>query len=159
DVGDVGRELHDHGKRRRGADRSGDARRGLRVDAELHAPLRRVGAGDVQLDRVHTGAVEAPRQRREVIIRLAEDVGDDRGVVTPQLRQLVADERLHTDVLQADRVEHAAGRLRDAAGGVPLARLPGQTLRDDPPEARDVEVRQEVETVPGGAAGGQDRVL
>src|SRR3990170_2142952 len=70
----------------------------------------------------------------------------------------VAQESGDTDVLQPDRVEHAARRLGDADGRVAAPRPQRRRLRDDGAQALDVEDLGELDAVAEGAGGDHPRV-
>ena len=87
----------------------------VQAAAELDAALLDVRARDVQLDRGHALGVGQDARHLDVLVeRGAADVDDDRRAARAQLGQLLVDEPVDADALQADRVQHAGRRLDDA---------------------------------------------
>jgi hypothetical protein len=74
-----------------------------------------------------------------LVERAAADVDDDDVAPSAQLRQLLAHEPVDADALQADRVQHAGGRLDDARRRVAFALGEEQALDDDGAERREVD--------------------
>ena len=77
----------------------------------------------------------------------------------PQLGQLLGDYGVHAGILQADGVEHAAGCLRDARGGIAEARFAGRTLEGEGSQAIDIVIGRELMAVAEAAGGGDERVV
>src|SRR4030095_14255645 len=89
----------------------------------------------------------------------AADIDDDRRTQLTQLRQLLLDESVHADALQADRIEHAGGGFDDALGRVALARLEKETFDGDAAERREVDRLGVLAAVPKTSARRDQRVL
>ena len=66
---------------------------------------------------------------------------------------------IHTGVLQAHRIEHAARALRDAGRGIAEARLPGGSLEGEGSQAVDVVELGKLAAVTEGAACGNHRIV
>ena len=67
------------------------------------------------------GVRQDARHLDVLVERRAADVDDDGRAARAQLRQLLVDEAVHADALQADRVQHAGRRLDDARRRVAFA--------------------------------------
>ena len=106
-------------------------RRHLRIVAEGDAAFLDVRAGDVDLDGVDRRVIEAPRHLDVLLDGRAADVGDEARLAEVQLRQDVRHHLLDARVLQADRVQHAGGRLVDAVRRIAEPRLAGRALEHD----------------------------
>ena len=161
DVGDVGRELHHQRPPDRRAPGGAHHLAGeVRVNAELHAALFHVGAGDVQLVGGQAlGLLQLADDLHVLLHRVAEDVGDDGGVILPQSGELFGDEAAHADVLQADRVQHPGRGLAQARGRRSLDGLRRQPFDDDAPQPVQVHQGGELYSITKGAGGYQDRIL
>ena len=82
---------------------------------------------------------------------------DARAALAEQ-RQLLADEPVHADALQADGVQHAGRGLGDARRRVPFALGQEQALDADAAERGEVDDLLVLEAVAEAAAGRDDRV-
>ena len=81
-------------------------------------------------------------------------------VVLPgQLGQFLFQEFLHPDILDADGIEHAAGRFHDAGHGVAQARFERKPLDRDASQFLEVTVRHEFLAVAKGSRGRDHRVF
>ena len=110
------------------------------VPARLHPKempaLLDVRAGDVQLERGDPLGVGEHLRHLDVLVhRGPAHVDDHRGPEPPQLGHLLANEAMHADPLQADRVQHARRGLDDARRRVPVPLAQEQPLDDDGAEA------------------------
>ena len=106
--------------------------RAVQAAAERDAAFLDVRAGDVQLERVHAfGIGEDARQLDVLVERAAADVDDDGRAEPAQLGQLLGDEAVDADALQADGVEHAGRRFDDALAADVLRAAEEQALRHD----------------------------
>jgi hypothetical protein len=131
DVRLVRRQLGDQrfaGHRAAGLD---DARRHVRVVAELDAAFLDVRAGDVQLDRVDRRILETTRDFDVVVDRRTADVREESGFGEVERRQDRVDDVIDARVLQADRVQHALRRLVDAVRRVAETRFARRAFQDD----------------------------
>ena len=136
-----------------------DVVRARQAAAERDAPFLDVGAGDVQLERGDPlGVRQDPRQLDVLVDRRAADVDEDDGAPVAQLRQLLADEPVHADALQADGVEHPRRRLDDARRRMSLALRQEQPLHGDAAERRQIDDVGVLDAVAEAAAGGDQRV-
>ena len=88
----------------------------------------------------------------------AADVDEHARAALPQQRQLLVDEAMHADALQADGVDHAGRRLDNARRRVPLALGHEQPLHAHAAERREVGHLVVLEAVAEAAAGGNQRV-
>src|SRR5690606_6347411 len=96
-------------------------------------------AGDVDLDRVDGGVVEAPRRFDVVLDGRAADIGDESRLGEIERRQYLVHDLVDTRVLQADGVQHAHRRLVDAVRRIPEPRLARRALEHD---GADLRVRE-----------------
>ena len=128
------------------------------VLAELDPARLHVRAARVQLERSDPPLAVEPLTHLGVALELGlEDARDD-GHRRRQRRQLLAQERLDPDVLEADRVQHAGRRFRDPRRHVAGARLERERLGDDAAQLGEVDERRELGAVAAGAAREQHRV-
>jgi hypothetical protein len=128
------------------------------VLAELDAPRLHVGTRGVDLEGRDLRDARQPLADLGVEVDLgAEDAREDRHPVR-DARQLLAHEGFDADVLEADRVQHARRDLGDARRRVPVARLEGEALRHEAPEAAQVEEGLELEAVAEGPGSREHRV-
>ena len=125
DAGDVGRELHHQRTLGGVAAARGELIERVLVCAEDHASVTGVGAACVQLvDRNAGRFVEHVDHLDAVLDGIAEDVGNDHNAGDlAQPGQLLFDEGVYADVLQADGVHHSGGAFDDARAGVAGHRL------------------------------------
>ncbi len=158
DAGHVGRQLGDD-RCGRGAAAVGDEPLAHgRIGAEIDA-AGDVRAGDVQLQGGDAGeAVEPGRHGHEFVVRAAGNADDDRHAERCQVRQVVRDEGLDPVVIQADRVEHASGRLDGAPRGVAGPRLLGDRLRQNTAEAVEIDETGHFAGVAERARSDEDRI-
>ncbi len=127
--------------------------------AELDAALLDVRARDVQLDRGHAlGVGQHARDLAVLVERRAADVHDHRRAEPPQLRQLFLDEAVDADALQADRVQHAAGRFDDARRRMALALGEEQALDRDAAERREIDGVRVLDAVAEAARRRDERI-
>ena len=75
-----------------------------------------------------------------------------------QVRQVVLDEGLDAVVVQADRVEHAAGRFDGSPGAIAVPRLAGDRLGQDPAQAGQIDQAGHLAGIAERARGHHDRV-
>ena len=102
----------------------------IEAAAELDAAFLDVRARDVQLDAGDALGVRQDARDLDVLVeRGAADVDDDRGAPRAQFGQLLVDEAVHADALQADRVQHPGRRFDDARRRVAFAFGEEQSLR------------------------------
>ena len=94
----------------------------------------------------------------EYVERRSADVDEDARATLAKLGQLLADEAVNADALQADRVDHAGGRLDDPRGRVALALGEEEALGDDPAERREIDRLRVFDAVAEAAAGGDEGV-
>jgi hypothetical protein len=69
-----------------------------------------------------------------------EHIGDNSRIELAQLRQLLRNKCAHSDVLQADRIDHPAGRLAYPRCRRSGHRLRGQSLHNDP--AKPIQIHE-----------------
>ena len=96
------------------ADRRRDGSHALAGGAELHAALLDVRAGNIHLNHIHVGVGKLLRHGTVILRCVARNVRNHRRALLPQPWKILPDEMIHAGVLQADGVEHARGRLRNA---------------------------------------------
>ena len=162
DVGDVRRQLRDDRQPRHLAHRADDVEGAGEAAAELDAAFLDVRAGDVQLDG-------ARRLRRPTASR---DTSTYSSSVVPQtltmtvaragaqLRQLLVDEPVHADALQADRVQHARPASRRCrGGGCPSRSARNSPFDGDAAERRQIDDVGVLDAVAEAAARRDQRVL
>ena len=114
--GDVGRQLRNHRQRGHLADRAHHAERAIQAAAELDAAFLDVGTRDVHFEGGDALGVRQDARHLHVLVeRRAADVHDGAGAALAQQRQLLADEAVHADALQADGVQHARRASRRCA--------------------------------------------
>ena len=89
--------------------------------------------------------------------RRLEDAGDDADALWNG-RQLLGDESLDPDVLEADGVEHPGGGLPDAWRRIAPPRLEGEALGHEAPDAAQIQKGLELGAVPESPGGREDRV-
>ena len=121
----------------------------------------RVRARDVHLiSRDAFALVQRARHLLVVLAGIAKDVGDDDDVfLAAQLGEFLVQECAHADVLQADRIQHSGGSLKDARRRIArhgLARKPFHHEAAQLFQAHDVF---ELDAVAKGPAGGDHGVL
>ena len=98
------------------------------------------------------------RHFRILVERRPADVDDGARAALAQQRQLLADEAMDANALQADRVQHAGGRFGDARRRVALPLLEEQPLDGDAAEHRQIDDLVVFEAIAKAAAGGDDRI-
>ena len=155
----VGRKLDDHRPRGHALRRRHHFAQQRGVAREVDAAVARVGAGDVQFVPGQPLVIVEHAHHFHVVFHLvAEHVGEDRRAQAGQRRQFVPDEGAHADILQADRVDHAAFALIHARRRIAFDGLARQALHHE--AAQRVEIHQlfEFHSVSEGAAGRQHRV-
>ena len=130
----------------------------LRLLAELDAAALHVRAGGVHLDPRDARHAGEALAHLGVALDLGLEDARDHGDAFRQRRQLVADEGLDADVLEADRVQHPGRRLGDARRRVPGARLEREALGDEAADPAQVQERRQLAAVAEGARGRQHRV-
>ena len=158
-IGHVGRELRDHRQARHLPDRADDVEGAVQAAPERDAAFLDVRARDVQLERGHAFRVRQDARELDILVeRAAADVDDHRRAAVAQLRQLFLDEPVDADPLQADRIEHAGGRLDDSFRRMALAFGEEQSLDRDAAEQREVDDVRVFDAVAEAAAGGDDRI-
>ena len=120
---------------------AGDVVRAVQAAAELNAAFLDVRARDVQLDGRDALVIrQDARDLRVLVERGAADVDDDARAALAQQRQLLADEAVDADALQADGVEHAGRRLGDARRRTcPSRSLRNRPLTATPPRRREID--------------------
>ena len=118
-VGDVGRELDDHGFARGRAAGAHDLFDAGHMGAEGHAARIDVGAADVDLVGIDPIVVIQRFDNVDVLLHaVAGHVDDDGHVVRGEPAQVVVLHDLNAGVLQADRIEHARRGFGDARARV-----------------------------------------
>ena len=100
-----------------------------------------------------------PRDLAVLVERRSADVDDDRRAEPAQLRQLLGDEAMHADALQADRVQHAGRRFDDARRRMALALVEEQALDRDAAERREIDGVGVLDAVAEASGRRDDRVL
>src|SRR5271165_123575 len=133
DVRDHGRKLHPKGSARRRFARStyylGHQRW---VAPELHPSTLYVGAGDVQLvARQALSVFEVAYDLNVIFYVVAKHVCNHCGIAVPKQGQPVAHKGFHTNVLQADGIQHAGRRNAEPRRGGSFHGLAGQTLGNE----------------------------
>jgi hypothetical protein len=120
DVAGIGRELHPERRPHPQAHGSYDLGQGLRIGGDHPTPFGTVRAGGVQLERHDPRhPVEAFGAGRELLGAVAPEIGDHPRARAGQLREALAQEGVHPDVLEADRVQHAGRCLEKPGAGLP----------------------------------------
>ncbi len=104
------------------------------------------------------GIGEDPRELDVLVDRGAADVDEHDRAPIAQLGQLLADEAVDADALQADGVEHARRRLDDPRRRMPFALGEEQALDRDAAERREIDDVAVLDAVAEAAAGGDQRV-
>ena len=108
--------------------------------AELDAAFLDVRARDVELDRADAFVVgQHARDFAVFVERRSADVDEGRRVEAPQFRQLLGDEPMDANALQADGVDHAGRRFDDARRRVAFAFVEEQALDGDAAERREID--------------------
>ena len=97
----------------------------------MSPPLLHVRAGDVDLDGIHRGIVEAPCELLVLADGGARDVGEEAGLAEAEPRKDPVDDRAAPRVLEANRVEHPARGLVHAVRSVAEPGLQGRALEAD----------------------------
>ena len=97
-----------------------------------------VWAGNIHFQQMHARARQPFGHLHILFHARARDVGDHGDVFGQQPRQVVLDEALHAGVLQADAVEHAAWRFRNARRRVAHARQQAQSLDGNAAQLADI---------------------
>src|SRR5262245_17644675 len=160
-VGDVRRELHEHGKIEiglvHGLCRRARRRRGV---GEHRRAVLEVRAADVDLDGDKLVACRAEQLGRspELLDRTSPDRRDDARAGGAERREIVVDPVLDARSLQADGVEHPRGRHMQARRRVAGPLVGREGLRRDRAEASRIAVTGELVAVAEGSGGGDDRV-
>jgi len=113
---------------------AGDLRSHGGIAAKLEATLLDVRARDVQLVAGKAlGILQYPDYLDVVLLAVAENVSKYRNSEVTQGGEFLLDEGPDTDVLQADRVEHARGRFAETRGGCPSMGCSERPLVTRPP--------------------------
>ena len=138
DIGYIRSQLDDQRLLGRRLDRLGDGVNAFRLHAEGHAAFTHIRAGNVHFQQVHARARQPLGHLHILLHARARDVGDHGDVFRQQPRQVVFNKALHAGVLQADAVEHAARRFRNAGRRVARARQQAQALDGNAAQLADV---------------------
>ena len=159
DRGDVGRELRDQRFRRERPEAPERRLEPPRLRPVAGAALAHVGAREVDLERGDRRQVrELGQQSFEMARRVAADRGDDRGSERREPGDLLRAELREPDVLEADRVEHAARGLRDPLRRIPGAGLERHGLRDDAAQESGIDDMRVLVAVAERAGGDEHGV-
>jgi hypothetical protein len=130
-----------------------------RIGSEDASPFRPVRARRVQLERDDAGrAVEPRRALGELVRAVAPEVGDDARAPLAEEREPIAEEGLDADVLEADRVQHAARRLDEPRRRLSRRRAKREALHRDRADGRDVHEARELRPVAERPGRGDHRV-
>lgn len=84
---------------------------------------------------------------------MAKHIGDDGGVVPPELGELLGNKGSNAYVLETDSVDHAAGRFAHPRGGCPGHGLERQPLDHDSTQPVQIHQVGELDAVTKGATG------
>ena len=162
DFGDarhVGRELDDEREPGSPLDRPHEVPGRPGGEGRAGPALPDVGAGDVELEGGDPlPPAEELHDADVLVLRLAADVDDDRGLQPGEPGQDLFGEGLDADPLEADGVDEPARRLHEPRRRIALARAVVEALDDQAAERVEVEEGLELEPVAERAAGGEDRV-
>ena len=133
----LGESLTMTGRRGAGFGAGDEIEEHVDVGAERDASVFGVGAGGVDLVGGDAFRVVETIDDSEVVVDgVAEDVDDDgAGGIGAQGRELVGDEFLDADILQADGVDHACGGFDEARGLVAGHGLGGNAFGDKAADA------------------------
>jgi hypothetical protein len=102
--------------------------------------------------------IQARAERFDLLARIAKDADDHRDVEGRKLRQFLAQERVHADVLQAHGIEHASRRFDQPWRWIPMARREGERLGHDPAELGKSDVPAKLQPIRKRSCSNQDRV-
>src|SRR5437773_1316942 len=105
--------------------------------------------------RSATGLMAGPERPP---LAVAPEVGNDSCPSRTQRREAIGEEGLHADVLEADRVEHAARCLEQAGRRFPGRGPEREPLHRERAERAQVDQRGELGPVAEGAGSGDDGV-
>ena len=129
------------------------------MNAELGAAGADIRAAYIDLQAADAGnSVQLSGQLGIFIDRFPGDINDYRDVPFCPERCFFGNEGFHPDVLQADGVEHARGRLHNARLRVTIPGFKGGTLADDGAETLYIKKVIILGAVAEGAGRGHDRV-
>ena len=120
-----------------------------------------VGAGDIHFNEVYALAIIGLGAAFPVFFhREAADVGYDGAAVNlAERRYFLADQYVDTGILQAHGIDHAAGAVCYAGGGVAKTGLPGGSLQGNAAQDVEVHIPGQFQAKAEGAAGGDDGVF
>ncbi len=132
-----------------------------RIAAERDASALGVGARDVELVGGDSFSfVECADHVLVLLLRVAEDVAEENDVFDLlQQRELFLEEGSHSNVLQADGVQHAGCSFKQPRRRIARHGLARESLDYEATDARERDDVLELDSVAEGAAGGDDRIL
>src|SRR5256886_431104 len=132
------------------------------LGAKLEPARGRVGARRIDLEGRDCLERRQTLDHMDVISdRCAGNVHEDPSALQPlrQPGELVLRNPLHPGIGEADRVEHAAAKLRDPQRGMTLTRLRSYRLGNDAAEPIEIDHVIELASKSGGAGGKKNWIL